>query len=66
MNRTSAILLTAAIVVVLALLAAAVAGKLARLDGASHPAALMRGASAFAAVLTLAVGAIGTLAPFLT
>ncbi|MFJ6372699.1 hypothetical protein ACIQK5_31515 [Streptomyces virginiae] len=48
------VLLTAALIVVLALLAATAAGKLARLDGASYPTAITRAATTFAAVLTLA------------
>ncbi|MFD6936211.1 hypothetical protein ACFWAP_08680 [Streptomyces goshikiensis] len=46
-------MLTASLIVVLAVLAAAGAGKLARLDGATYPAALQRAAITFAAVLTL-------------
>ncbi|MFF1306177.1 hypothetical protein [Streptomyces sp. NPDC058307] len=48
------ILLTVALILVIALLAAAGAGKLARLDGASYPTALTRAAIAFTATLTLA------------
>jgi hypothetical protein len=48
------ILLTTALVFVIALLGAAGAGKLARMDGATYPAALTRAAVTFAAVLTLA------------
>ncbi|MFF4692379.1 hypothetical protein [Streptomyces sp. NPDC001307] len=54
MNRIAIVLLTAALVVVLALLIAAGAGNLARIDGATYPAALMRAATTFVAVLTLA------------
>ncbi|MFI9366976.1 hypothetical protein ACIG5E_38990 [Kitasatospora sp. NPDC053057] len=50
---------TAAPVVVIALMAAAVAGKLARLDGASYPAAMIWAATTFAA-------ATGALASYLT
>ncbi|MGA5900277.1 hypothetical protein [Streptomyces venetus] len=39
------VLLTAALVLVIAMLAAAGAGKLARMDGATYPAALTRAAS---------------------
>ncbi|MFJ3867650.1 hypothetical protein [Streptomyces nigra] len=46
-------LLTTALTIVIALLAAAAAGKLARLDGATYPTALTRAAITFAAVLTL-------------
>ncbi|MGW5002506.1 hypothetical protein ACWEP8_33155 [Streptomyces hydrogenans] len=48
------VLLTTAVVFVIALLAAAGAGKLARLDGATYPTALTRAAVAFTAVLSLA------------
>lgn len=48
------VLLTTALVTVIALLAGAVAGKLARMDGATYPAALARAANAFATVITLA------------
>ncbi|MEU0036994.1 hypothetical protein [Streptomyces sp. NPDC006333] len=65
MNRIAIVLLAAGLVVVLALLIAAVAGTLARLDGATYPAALMRAATAFAAVLTLAAAVSGTLAQLL-
>ncbi|MFD9797722.1 hypothetical protein [Streptomyces sp. NPDC059071] len=58
--------LTAAIVVVFALLAAAAAGVLARLDGATYPATLLRAGATFAAVLTLAVVVVQALAPVLT
>ncbi|PRH76758.1 hypothetical protein C6N75_23900 [Streptomyces solincola] len=55
-------LLTIALVLLVALLAAAGAGQLARMDGASYPTAIRRAAAAFAAVLTLAALATGTLA----
>ncbi|MFF4787820.1 hypothetical protein ACFY3E_41710 [Streptomyces griseorubiginosus] len=48
------ILLTIALILVIALLVAAGAAKLARLDGASYPSALTRAAIAFTATLTLA------------
>jgi hypothetical protein len=60
------VLLTAALVVVLALLAAVAAGKLARLDGASYPTAFIRAATTFAAVLTLAAALTCALAEVLT
>ncbi|GAA0401175.1 hypothetical protein GCM10010357_22820 [Streptomyces luteireticuli] len=44
------------------MLAAAGASKLARLDGATYPAALMRAAAAFAAVLTAAATLTGAFA----
>ncbi|MFD8275916.1 hypothetical protein [Streptomyces flaveolus] len=47
-------LLTVALVIILAIMAAAGAGKLARLDGASYPVAIKQAAITFAAVLTLA------------
>ncbi|WP_053164746.1 hypothetical protein [Streptomyces noursei] len=65
MSRLALVLLTIALVVVFALLAAAAAGTLARLDGATYPAALTRAATAFAAVLTLAAALTGALAQFL-
>ncbi|MFD5858743.1 hypothetical protein [Streptomyces chartreusis] len=60
------VLLTTALVLVVALLAAAGAGKLARLDGATYPAALTRAATAFAAVVTLAAAVSGALAALLS
>lgn len=56
------VLLSTTLVVVLAVLAAAVAGKLARLDGASYPSSLMRAASTFLTVLMLAAAATSALA----
>ncbi|WP_328756602.1 hypothetical protein [Streptomyces sp. NBC_00271] len=63
--RVVAVLLTAAVVVVFALLAAAAAGTLARLDGATYPAALMRAAATFAAVITLATAVASVLTQYL-
>ncbi|MFE3412403.1 hypothetical protein ACFXMT_30055 [Streptomyces mirabilis] len=60
------VLLTGAVAVVLALLAAAGAGKLARLDGATYPAAISRAAAAFVAVLTLVAVLTGILAQLLS
>lgn len=54
MNRLALVLLAAAIVFLAATLAAVAAGKLARLDGATYPAALSRSAAVFAAFVTLA------------
>ena len=54
MSGLTVVLLTAAVSVLFALLAAAGVGKLARLDGATYPTALARAATAFIAVLTLA------------
>ncbi|MFI5534728.1 hypothetical protein ACIA8O_39965 [Kitasatospora sp. NPDC051853] len=53
MNPTT-VLLVLAVVVLFALLAAAGAGVLARLDGATYPAAIARAATTFTAVLALA------------
>ncbi|MGW2746570.1 hypothetical protein [Streptomyces sp. NPDC001450] len=60
------VLLTTALVIVVALMAAAGAGKLARMDGATYPAALTRAATTFGAVITLATAVAGTLAAVLT
>ncbi|MFD7559053.1 MULTISPECIES: hypothetical protein [unclassified Streptomyces] len=54
MSGLAVFLITGVLVTLFALIAAAAAGKLARLDGAGYPAAIMRAATAFAAVLTLA------------
>ncbi|MFE3933315.1 hypothetical protein ACFXPJ_05805 [Streptomyces goshikiensis] len=54
-------LLTTGLVTVIALLAAAGAGKLARLDNANYPKALTRAAATFAAVITLAAVVASTL-----
>ncbi|GAA2445212.1 hypothetical protein [Streptomyces macrosporus] len=56
----------AVVLLTAALLAAAGAGKLARLDGATYPAALARAAAAFAATLTLAAAATAALAEILS
>lgn len=58
--------LTTALVIVMALLAAAGAGKLARMDGATYPAALICAATAFAMVITLAATVAAALAALLT
>ncbi|WP_432250738.1 hypothetical protein ACRAR1_29315 [Streptomyces sanyensis] len=60
------VLLTTALVIVVALLAAVGAGILARLDGATYPAALSRAAIAFVGVLTLAAAAAAAYAALLT
>ncbi|WP_331736969.1 hypothetical protein OG426_55755 (plasmid) [Streptomyces canus] len=52
--------------IVVALLAAAVAGKLARMDGATYPAALTRAAVTFATVITLTATLASTLTTLLT
>ncbi|MGW1171248.1 hypothetical protein [Streptomyces sp. NPDC002550] len=59
------VLITAAFVVILALLVAAGAGKLARLDGATYSTAVMRSAAAFGAVLTVAAAVTGALSSIL-
>lgn len=60
------VLLATALVIVVALLAAAGAGKLARMDGATYPTALPRAAVAFAAVITLAATAASVFVTLLT
>lgn len=59
-------LLAVAVVLIAALLSAAGAGMLARMDGATWPAALARAASAFATVLTLVAAVIAALSVYLT
>ncbi|MFE5398633.1 hypothetical protein ACFQ9U_29235 [Streptomyces sp. NPDC056568] len=53
---------TTVLVIVIALLSAAGAGKLARMDGATYSSALTRAAAAFATVITLAATVIAALA----
>ncbi|WP_406485515.1 hypothetical protein [Streptomyces microflavus] len=60
------VLLTIALMIIVALLAAAGAGKLARMDGATYPTALARAATAFAAVVSLAAAVTATLSALLT
>lgn len=60
------VLLTTALVIVVALLAAVGAGKLARMDGATYPTALSRAAGAFAAVITLAAAVTVAVVALLT
>ncbi|WP_449352124.1 hypothetical protein [Streptomyces shaanxiensis] len=55
-------LLAIALILVIALLAAAGAAKLARLDGASYPTALTHAAITFTATLTLAAAIATALA----
>lgn len=62
MSGLATVLLAAAVVLVLAVLVAVGAGKLARLDGATYPAAILRAATAFAAVLTLTAAVTAALA----
>jgi hypothetical protein len=52
--RCALVLLAAAVAVLTAVLTAAAAGYLARLDHATYPKALTRAATAFASTLTLA------------
>ncbi|MDX5562728.1 hypothetical protein PYK79_03575 [Streptomyces sp. ID05-04B] len=59
-------LLTTALVLVVALLAAVGTGKLARMDSATYPAALARAATAFASVITLAATVTAALAALST
>ncbi|MFF3859316.1 hypothetical protein [Streptomyces sp. NPDC002209] len=54
MSGLALLLITATLVITFALFAAGAAAKLARLEGAGYPTAIMRAATAFAAVLTLA------------
>ncbi|MFE1927542.1 hypothetical protein ACFW91_33930 [Streptomyces asoensis] len=60
------VFLTTALVIVVALLAAAGAGKLARMDGATYPAALTRAAITFASVVTLTVTVASALVSILS
>ncbi|MBW5423790.1 hypothetical protein GKQ77_19855 [Streptomyces sp. BG9H] len=66
MPSLAVVLNAVALVLVLALLAAAGAGKLARLDGATYPTALGRAAFAFVAVLSLAAALVTTFDAVLT
>ncbi|MFG2586503.1 hypothetical protein [Streptomyces malaysiensis] len=66
MPELAVVAVTAVLVVIVALLIAAGAGKLARLDGATYPAAVMRAAASFAAVLTIAAAVTAALTPFLS
>ncbi|MFJ8896926.1 hypothetical protein ACIRCZ_20255 [Leifsonia sp. NPDC102414] len=59
-------LIAVAVVLVVALLTAAGAALLARVDNATWPTALTRAAGAFAAVLALAAAITAALAPLLT
>ncbi|MBT1095086.1 hypothetical protein [Streptomyces sp. Tu102] len=65
MPELAVVVFASVLVVILALLTAAGAGKLARLDGATYPAAITRAAAAFAAVLTVAAAVTGALAALL-
>ncbi|MGW4541680.1 hypothetical protein ACWEOP_27925 [Streptomyces chartreusis] len=65
MSEPATVALTTALVVVIAVLVAAGAGKLAHLDGATYPSALIRSAAAFTAVLTLAAAVATALTTWL-
>jgi hypothetical protein len=65
-SHLTVVLFAISLVVLVALLAAAGAGKLARLDGATYPTALLRAAATFAAVLTLAAALTGPLTQVLS
>lgn len=60
------VLLTIAVVLLIALLSAVGAGMLARIDSATWPTACTRAAGTFAAVLALAAAVTAALSPFFT
>ncbi len=60
------VLLTIAVVLLVALLSAVGAGTLARIDGATWPTACARAAGTFAAVLALAAAITAALSPLFT
>ncbi|MEU5824860.1 hypothetical protein [Streptomyces sp. NPDC047803] len=60
------VLLSVALIAVVALLVGYGAGKLARIDGATVPAALTRAAATFGAVITLAATVTAALATLRT
>ncbi|MEU1455705.1 hypothetical protein [Streptomyces avermitilis] len=60
------VLLAVAVVTVFALMAAAVAVTLARLEGSTWPSALTRAALTFTTVITLAAAVTAALTPLLT
>ncbi|MEU6106538.1 hypothetical protein [Streptomyces flaveolus] len=62
MSGVVTVLLAASLVLVLAVLVAVGAGKLARLDGATYPTAIVRAATAFTSVLTLTAAVTAALA----
>ncbi|MFI5987279.1 hypothetical protein ACIBEA_41220 [Streptomyces sp. NPDC051555] len=66
MSALTVALFTVCLILITALIVAAAAGKLARLDGATYPAACLRAAAAFAAFLTLAAAITAALAAVLT
>ncbi|GGM14924.1 hypothetical protein GCM10010129_68910 [Streptomyces fumigatiscleroticus] len=65
MARLPVVLISAALLVLTALMIAVAAAKLARLDGATYPRALLHAGAAFGAVLTLATAVAGVLAQVL-
>ncbi|MFB7239334.1 MULTISPECIES: hypothetical protein [unclassified Streptomyces] len=60
------VLLTVAVVLLVALLCAVGAGVLARIDGATWPTALTRATTTFAAALALAAAVTAALSSFFT
>lgn len=62
MSDLATVLLGAAVALVWAVVVAAAAGKLARLDGATYPAAILRAATVFASVVTLTAAVTAALA----
>ncbi|CAM5321078.1 hypothetical protein [Streptomyces chartreusis] len=65
MSEPATVALTAALIIVIAVLAAACAGKLSRLNGATYPTALIQSAAAFTAALTVAAAVTTALTPYL-
>ncbi|MFJ2008366.1 hypothetical protein [Streptomyces chartreusis] len=64
--NVAVVLLTTALVVAIALLAAVGAAVLARVDGATYPTALKQAATTFAAVITLAAAMTAAIAAVCT
>ncbi|MFG2916412.1 hypothetical protein ACGF0D_26415 [Kitasatospora sp. NPDC048298] len=62
MTTTALLALAFVVAVLVAVLAGSAAAYLARLDGATYPAAVTRGATAFAATLTLVAALTGAAA----
>ncbi|MFD6186515.1 hypothetical protein [Streptomyces goshikiensis] len=65
MSAVTVVLFTVCLVLIAAITVAGVAGKLARIDGATYAAACLRAAAAFGAVVTLAAAVTGALAAVL-
>ncbi|MET9694373.1 hypothetical protein ABZY81_39180 [Streptomyces sp. NPDC006514] len=65
MPGIAAVLLGTGLVMVIALLAAAAAAKIARLTGATYPSAVMKAATTFAGTVALAATVAATLAQLL-